>query len=179
MLLDTSSEIANMDSSLTPFFLSPADIIDLTGQFKSVAQARWLRSKSIPFIIGGDGAPKISKEALIKMLGAGTGSVVSGPSTAGGDSSTKLHEDCANWDKVTEALMAELTGLTKRSLEGKRLAGTIPKDVWAMIDGRVMYSLRRYGAWLDDQWPEYIPPTVKSVRKPRKQPAGNHVYKLV
>lgn len=169
-----------MDSSSTPFFLSPADIIDLTGQFKSVPQARWLRAHSIPFIIGGDGAPKISRDALIKIFGADTGRLeVSGPSPAEEASSDKLHKDCANWDKVNEALMAELTGLTKRSLEGKRLTGTIPKDVWATIDGRVMYSLKRFGAWLDDQWPEYVPPKVKSVRKPKKQPAGNHVYKLV
>ena len=39
--------------------------------------------------------------------------------------------------------MAELIGTTTRALEGKRSRGAIPTDVWAMIDGRIMYSLKR------------------------------------
>lgn len=55
-------------------------------------------------------------------------------------------------DKVSEELMAELIGVTKYTLEGKRKRGRIPEGVWNKIDGRITYSISRYEAWLESQW---------------------------
>ena len=56
------------------------------------------------------------------------------------------------FDKVPESKMAELLGTTKRALESKRDRGVIPEGVWKKIDGRIFYSIRRYEAWLDNEW---------------------------
>ncbi|WP_260679605.1 hypothetical protein [Ectopseudomonas mendocina] len=56
------------------------------------------------------------------------------------------------FDKIHEAAMAELIGTTKKALERKRERGIIPLGVWCVIDGRVMYSKRRYNEWLESLW---------------------------
>ena len=44
---------------------------------------------------------------------------------------------------------AELIGTTTKALQRKRERGIIPRGVWQMIDGRVMYSRGRYDAWVE------------------------------
>lgn len=56
-------------------------------------------------------------------------------------------------DKVSEEQMAELLGTTRRALERKRQRGVIPPNVYAMIDGRIVYSIRRHDAWIESLWP--------------------------
>lgn len=57
-------------------------------------------------------------------------------------------------DKVLEDELARLVGTTGKALERKRQRKVIPEGVWAMIDGRIMYSLKRYDAWVESQWPD-------------------------
>ena len=61
-------------------------------------------------------------------------------------------EDTGNVDKITEKLMAELIGCTKRALEHRRLEGKIPQGVWMKHGGRIIYSKKRYDEWLESQW---------------------------
>ncbi|WP_240964905.1 hypothetical protein [Pseudomonas multiresinivorans] len=55
-------------------------------------------------------------------------------------------------DKVTEKRMAELIGTTAKALQRKRERKIIPAWVWAKIDGRIIYSKRRYDEWLESLW---------------------------
>ncbi|WP_262500078.1 helix-turn-helix domain-containing protein [Pseudomonas sp. EZ-C24] len=55
-------------------------------------------------------------------------------------------------DKITEKLMAELIGCTKRALERRRQDGKIPEGVWMKHGGRIIYSKKRYDEWLESQW---------------------------
>ncbi|MNJ36959.1 hypothetical protein D3C77_317640 [compost metagenome] len=61
-------------------------------------------------------------------------------------------EDTGSVDKITEKLMAELIGCTKRALEHRRLEGKIPQGVWMKHGGRIIYSKKRYDEWLESQW---------------------------
>jgi len=56
------------------------------------------------------------------------------------------------FDKIHEAAMAALIGTTKKALERKRERGIIPRGVWCVIDGRIMYSKQRYNAWIESLW---------------------------
>ncbi|MFT0517705.1 DUF4224 domain-containing protein [Pseudomonas faucium] len=125
-----------MERTSELMFLSQQDVVDLTGHSRAAIQMRWLRANAIPFLIGGDGQPKVARQTVLEKLD---------PSRA--DSEQKgaampcLAEITDNWDKVSEALMAELMGVTARALQGRRSRGVIPADVWREVDGRVMYSL--------------------------------------
>ncbi|MCY1552169.1 hypothetical protein D9M68_885500 [compost metagenome] len=55
-------------------------------------------------------------------------------------------------DKVLESKLAELIGTTTKALSRKRERGVIPRGVWQIIDGRVMYSRRRYDEWVESLW---------------------------
>ncbi len=55
-------------------------------------------------------------------------------------------------DKVTEKRMAELVGTTARALQRKRERKVIPPGVWMKIDGRIIYSKRRYDEWIESLW---------------------------
>lgn len=55
-------------------------------------------------------------------------------------------------DKVLESRMAELIGTTTKALQRKRERGVMPPGVWQRVDGRVMYSIRRYEAWVESLW---------------------------
>jgi len=59
-------------------------------------------------------------------------------------------------DFVLEDQLSRLIGYPEgsRALETKRQRGIIPKGVYATIDGRVTYSIKRYNAWIESQWPE-------------------------
>lgn len=63
----------------------------------------------------------------------------------------------ADIDKVSEDEMARLVGTTPKALERKRQRKVIPPGVYALIDGRIMYSIRRYDQWVESQWPDYQP----------------------
>ena len=56
-------------------------------------------------------------------------------------------------DKVQEEELARLIGTTRVALKRKRERGVIPAGVYAIIDGRIMYSIKRYDAWVESQWP--------------------------
>lgn len=56
------------------------------------------------------------------------------------------------FDKIHESAMADLIGTTKKALERKRERGIIPRGVWCVIDGRIMYSKQRYNAWIESLW---------------------------
>lgn len=47
--------------------------------------------------------------------------------------------------------MAVILGTTKKALESKRALGIIPQGVWNNFDGRILYSVGRYDAWLENQ----------------------------
>ncbi|WP_256660871.1 hypothetical protein [Pseudomonas sp. DY-1] len=55
-------------------------------------------------------------------------------------------------DKVLEAKLAELVGTTQKALERKRERKIIPEGVWRKLDGRIIYSISRYNAWLEGLW---------------------------
>lgn len=48
--------------------LSTLEIIELTGYQRPSAQIRWLDSQKIPYLIGGDGCPKVLRGPLVKRL---------------------------------------------------------------------------------------------------------------
>ncbi|WP_253277060.1 hypothetical protein [Pseudomonas fluorescens] len=58
-------------------------------------------------------------------------------------------------DFVLEDQMSRLIGYPEgsRALETKRQRGIIPAGVYATIDGRITYSIKRYNAWMESLWP--------------------------
>jgi len=168
-----------MAGHLESMFISYQDLVELTASKHSAIQARWLRANGFPFILGGDGAPKVVRQTLLDKLG------LAGPDTKPPlEPNLSLVEITDNWDKVTESLMAELLGLTRRALEGRRSTGAIPADIWRKVDGRVMYSMKRYEAFLEGHWPEFvetvnIPSKKPNHRKRAFQRKGKPIYQLV
>ncbi|MCY1448697.1 hypothetical protein D9M71_653920 [compost metagenome] len=55
-------------------------------------------------------------------------------------------------DKLSEVEMAARLGITFRALQTRRLKGKIPHGVWNKINGDVIYSVKRYDAWLESTW---------------------------
>ncbi|MCY1211802.1 hypothetical protein D9M71_523510 [compost metagenome] len=55
-------------------------------------------------------------------------------------------------DKVLESKLAELVGTSRKALERKRERKIIPEGVWQKLDGRIIYSISRYNAWLEGLW---------------------------
>lgn len=51
------------------FLLNAAEVADLTGYQKPNAQFRWLEREGFPFLIGGDGRPKVLRELVVRRLG--------------------------------------------------------------------------------------------------------------
>ncbi|MDR8016471.1 DUF4224 domain-containing protein [Ectopseudomonas guguanensis] len=51
--------------------LTPEEVADLTGYRKPSAQARWLDAQQIPYLVGGDGRPKVLRAPLLERLGGG------------------------------------------------------------------------------------------------------------
>jgi len=140
-------------------FLTNEEVADLTGHPRPAIQIRWLRTNAIPFIQGGDGRPKVPKQALLDKLER---DITSGEKNLA-TPTCRLIDITENWDKVSESMMAELMGTTPRALEGRRFKGVIPPEVWSKVDGAIMYSLKRYEAFLDSKWPVYSPHT--SIKK--------------
>lgn len=102
-------------------FISQQDIAELTGHPRPAIQARWLRANAIPFIRGGDGQPKVARQTLLNKLDP-----AQPDSELPIEPMPSLVEITDNWDKVSEALMAELIGATSRALQGRRSRGAIP-----------------------------------------------------
>lgn len=50
--------------------LTPQELTDLTGYQKPSAQMRWLTAQEIPFLVGGDGRPKVLRDTLTARLGS-------------------------------------------------------------------------------------------------------------
>lgn len=151
-----------MAGHLESMFISSQDLAELTASKHSAIQARWLRANGFPFILGGDGVPKVVRQTLLDKVG------LADPDTKLPLEPTPSLVDLTdNWDKVTESLMAELLGVTRRALEGRRSTGAIPADIWRKVDGRVMYSMKRYEAFLEGHWSPFFEP----VNSPSKKPA--------
>lgn len=164
-----------MTNPTESMFINQQDIAELTGHPRPAIQVRWLRANAIPFILGGDGRPKVSRQALLSRLD---------PSHPGQDASIEpppcsLVEITDNWDKVTEGLMAELLGVTPRALEGRRSNGAIPADIWRKVDGRVMYSMKRYEAFLEGHWAPFEEPAPIKRRKPLQKETRRNIHLLV
>ena len=51
------------------FLLSAAEVAELTGYQKPNAQFKWLEREGFPFLIGGDGRPKVLRELVVRRLG--------------------------------------------------------------------------------------------------------------
>ncbi len=49
--------------------LTPEEVEDLTGYRKPSAQIRWLDAQQIPYLVGGDGRPKVLRAPLVERLG--------------------------------------------------------------------------------------------------------------
>lgn len=49
--------------------LTPQELAELTGYQKPSAQMRWLTAQRIPYLVGGDGKPKVLRDPLIERLG--------------------------------------------------------------------------------------------------------------
>lgn len=161
-------------------FLSSQDVTDLTGSSRAAIQVRWLRSNAIPFILGGDGQPKIAIQTLMKKLDPAE-PVEDAPA----EPMPTLVELVDNWDKVSEALMAELIGATPKALQRRRDRSAIPTEVWREIGGRIMYSLRRYEAWLDGHWPPFEEPAHpqpikgRNLRKKKTVPGALKAQRII
>jgi len=133
-------------------FLTKDEVVDLTGHERPAIQARWLRTNSIAFILGGDGHPKIPKQSLLEKVYSGNSrdSAIEAPLCG-------LNDMKENWDKVSESVMADILGTTTRALQGKRARGVLPEGIWSKVDGSILYSIKRYDAFLDAHWPAYAP----------------------
>lgn len=160
-------------------FLTKEEVADLTGHTRTAIQSRWLRTNAIPFIIGGDGYPKVPKQSLLDKIDGHKGKQTEAPVCG-------LIDIMENWDKVSESMMAELLGTTARALQGKRARGVTPDSVWTKVDGAIMYSLKRYEAFLDTQWPTHIQitpaptkPAATNLRRQRNTNQRTHVTVLV
>ncbi|MCS4310277.1 hypothetical protein M2397_000552 [Pseudomonas sp. BIGb0381] len=151
-----------MAGHLESMFISSQDLAELTASKHSAIQARWLRANGFPFILGGDGVPKVVRQTLLDKVG-----IADPDNQLPLEPTPSLVEITDNWDKVTESMMAELLGVTRRSLEGRRYTGAIPADIWRKVDGRVMYSMKRYEAFLEGHWSPFFEP----VNSPSKKPA--------
>lgn len=60
------------DSKPAPagFLLTSDEVMDLSGYSKPSAQNRWLEQNGLPFLIGGDGRPKVLRNVVERRLGA-------------------------------------------------------------------------------------------------------------
>ena len=57
-------------------FLTPDELHQLTGYKGRTAQTKWLVENSWPFIVGGDGNPKLLRVVVLARLGAGKAEIV-------------------------------------------------------------------------------------------------------
>lgn len=50
--------------------LTSDEVADLSGYRKPSAQVRWIQQNGLPFLIGGDGRPKVLRDVVERRLGA-------------------------------------------------------------------------------------------------------------
>ncbi len=110
-------------------FLTKDEVADLTGHARPAIQSRWLRTNAIPFILGGDGYPKVPKQSLLDKIDSRRCKNEEPEAPACG-----LIDVKENWDKVSESVMADILGTTRRALQGKRARGVLPEGVWSKVD---------------------------------------------
>nr|WP_171049602.1 DUF4224 domain-containing protein [Pseudomonas nicosulfuronedens] len=53
--------------------LTAIELVELSGYRKPSAQARWLERNGFPFVMGGDGQPKVLRQAVEGRLGGKLG----------------------------------------------------------------------------------------------------------
>ena len=53
-------------------FLTLDEIEDLTERKRKADQVAWLRKNRVPFLIGANGHPRVSREFIARKLGGGT-----------------------------------------------------------------------------------------------------------
>ena len=53
-------------------FLTLEEIEDLTERKRKADQVAWLRKNRVPFLIGANGHPRVSREFISRKLGGGT-----------------------------------------------------------------------------------------------------------
>lgn len=80
---------------------------------------------------------------------------------------------------LNERQMAEYLGITKRALEGRRYRGQFPTDVCVMIEGKWLYSVSRYEAWVESLWPARPAAGARRTARSRKGLAPKAVHLLV
>lgn len=49
--------------------LTTDEVADLTGYQKPTAQVRWLLDNGLPYLLGGDGKPKVLRSLVVRRLG--------------------------------------------------------------------------------------------------------------
>ena len=55
---------------MTRTFLSRDELADLTGYQQRRKQCAWLRDGGWPFVVGGDGHPRVLRDELVRRLSA-------------------------------------------------------------------------------------------------------------
>lgn len=60
-------------------FLTQTELIEMTGYQKHQAQQRWLREQRIPFLIGGDGMPRVLRATVLGIFGGHSKAEPAGP----------------------------------------------------------------------------------------------------
>ena len=77
-------------------------------------------------------------------------------------------------DFILEDQLSRLIGYPEgsRALEAKRLKGFIPPGVYASIDGRITYSIKRYNAWMESLWPKNLVDSLRASNAQRKASAS-------
>jgi hypothetical protein len=49
--------------------LTTDEVSELTGYQQPTAQARWLSENNLPYLLGGDGKPKVLRSVVVRRLG--------------------------------------------------------------------------------------------------------------
>ena len=60
-------------------FLTAEELTEMTGYQKYAAQQRWLKEQRIPFLIGGDGMPRVLRATVLVIFGGASNAEPTGP----------------------------------------------------------------------------------------------------
>lgn len=60
-------------------FLTQSELTEMTGYQKYAAQQRWLKEQRIPFLIGGDGMPRVLRATVLGIFGGHSKAEPAGP----------------------------------------------------------------------------------------------------
>ena len=64
---------------MTRTFLTRDELADLTGYQQRRKQCAWLRDGGWPFVLGGDGHPRVLRDELVRRLSAAEGTIGAEP----------------------------------------------------------------------------------------------------